>query len=185
MNNWPYTNTHELNLDWVLQVVKEFQDNYEGINQALEQAIADIGTAKNGAIGSLQALQTQIIGHINDAKNLALQVIDNSKLAAVGDINAAQERATSAVNDASLMGRESIMTTAATADERIQSLINSLPSDYADIVGKLLIIGGIIQLNSSPLFTWVLGDYAGGTPPSPSLTESAVLSTTSAARRWW
>ena len=37
-NNWPYTDVHQLNLDWILKVVKQIKDKEDLIDQSVEDA---------------------------------------------------------------------------------------------------------------------------------------------------
>lgn len=38
---FPYTNFHELNLDWILQKIKDFQDYLSGVDKTIEQDVHD------------------------------------------------------------------------------------------------------------------------------------------------
>ena len=38
-NNFPYTNFHELNLDWIIKVVKEFLDKYTNMAEEIEKRV--------------------------------------------------------------------------------------------------------------------------------------------------
>ena len=44
LDNMPYTNFHNLNLDWILHIVKTFEDEYQGVSDALDAAIDEIHT---------------------------------------------------------------------------------------------------------------------------------------------
>lgn len=45
IHKYPYTNFHELNLDWIVEKVKELEEGYgdivQTINNTIEQMIAD------------------------------------------------------------------------------------------------------------------------------------------------
>ena len=42
-NNFPYTNFHELNQDWLIKTVKEVKDKTEDIDEAVAEAEASAG----------------------------------------------------------------------------------------------------------------------------------------------
>ena len=52
--NFPYTNFHDLNLDWILKVIKKFEDNYSSITKQAEEAKEEIETAKDTAISQIE-----------------------------------------------------------------------------------------------------------------------------------
>ena len=148
-HEFPYTNLHDVNVDWILQVVKEFQENYNGIEEALDNAILAIHQNETTSLEELTA-----------AKNLILEAFNNTETEVLSDINTAKEAGLNAIND-----------DAGSAVTVINNLISSLPSNYADMVGKLLIIGGILQMNENQIPVWVQGDYYGGTYDS-SITNN-------------
>ena len=78
----PYTNTHELNLDWVLQVVHDFQTKYTNFDDDVTAALAAIEAAKNGSIGELHAALNVAINAVNSALEAAQAAITADKTAA-------------------------------------------------------------------------------------------------------
>lgn len=81
MENWPYTNTHELNLDWILKTVKQFEQEYSGIKTALDAAIAQIEQAGTDTT-------EEAIAALNAAKNTILEAIEEAYRDAIADIPA-------------------------------------------------------------------------------------------------
>ena len=71
MDNWPYTNTHNLNLDWILATVKKFEQEYSGIKTALDESIEQIEQAgtdtTEAAISALNEAKAEIMAAIADA----------------------------------------------------------------------------------------------------------------------
>ena len=158
-NLFPYTNTHELNLDWVLQVVKDFQTKYTTFDQALADALEAIETAKTG---SLEDLQT--------ALTAALESISGDLASAQAAISADQASALQAVQFALTSALATLTTSEGEAAARINSLYNTLPSSAQDIINRLNILDTIITGNTPESFVWLQGDYIyeeGVTPPTP------------------
>lgn len=88
MMPYPYTNTHELNLDWIIGIVKDFQNNYSGISEALDQAIAaitekgeateaDIEALRIAAAEAIQIYQENAIRAVNAAQTAGVAALDN------------------------------------------------------------------------------------------------------------
>ena len=158
-NLFPYTNTHELNLDWVLQVVKDFQTKYTTFDQALADALDAIETAKTG---SLEDMQT--------ALTAALESISGDLASAQAAITAEQNSALQALQFALTAALATLTTSEGEATARINSLYNTLPSSAQDILGKLNILDAIITGYTPESFVWLQGDYIyteGTTPPTP------------------
>ena len=192
-NLFPYTNTHELNLDWILQVVKDFQSKYSTIEQGIDDALADIEEAKNGSLEEMQsALETAINAidaayqqastGINQARNSAITAIQQQRLDALSSINTDKNNALSAINtdkNNALLDLQTALTTAlasiatqqTNATHIIEQLYNTLPASAQDILGRLNILDNIITgYTPSNAFQWLQGGYIypeGVTPPTP------------------
>ena len=61
-NRFPYTNFHEMNLDWVIQIAKDFLDHYTHIQDLIEQGEADIDEKASDALEALAAKETELEG---------------------------------------------------------------------------------------------------------------------------
>ena len=158
-NLFPYTNTHELNLDWVLQVVKDFQTKYTTFDQALADALDAIETAKTGSLEDMQTALTS-----------ALETISADLESAQAAISADQASALEAVQFALNSALATLTTSEGEATARINSLYNTLPSSAQDIINRLNILDTIITGNTPESFVWLQGDYIyeeGVTPPTP------------------
>ena len=81
MENWPYTNIHQLNLDWILATVKKFEQEYSGIKTALDEAIKAIEQA--GTDTTETAIEA-----LNEAKTAILDAIADAYRDAIADIPA-------------------------------------------------------------------------------------------------
>lgn len=54
-NKFPYSNFHELNLDWIIEIAKNFLDQYTHIQETIETGLDDLETKKTELEGLLQA----------------------------------------------------------------------------------------------------------------------------------
>lgn len=82
---YPYTNLHELNLDWIIGKVKEIEEGYDGIVSrmgALELAMDNL----EGDVATLQSSYTALSASVN-AHSLAIEYLGNSVTALRTDVD--------------------------------------------------------------------------------------------------
>ena len=53
--NFPYTNFHDLNLDWIIKIAKDFLDQYTGIQQTITEGLEDLDAKAEEIQGHLDA----------------------------------------------------------------------------------------------------------------------------------
>lgn len=162
---FPYTNTHELNLDWILQVVKDFQSKYTNFDQTIEDALEAIEAAKTGSLEDMQTALTN-----------ALEAISDDQTSAQAAIAADQSAALLALQSALTAALSSITTEQTNATRIIEQLYNTLPASAQDILGRLRVLDTIITgYTPSNSFQWLQGSYIypeGVTPPTPPAINS-------------
>lgn len=91
LSKWPYGYSQALNLDWILGVVKDFQDKYDNIDRALTQAITAINQKTNTSITVLEAEKNQILNAIIAAREAAVADVNEQATAALARITALVE----------------------------------------------------------------------------------------------
>lgn len=64
--NFPYSNFHDLNLDWILDVVKEFKEEYSDIQSAIQEGVAELNATGEEIDRLLNAWYTE---HSEDIAN--------------------------------------------------------------------------------------------------------------------
>ena len=57
---WPYTNLHEINIDWILDVVKTFQAQYTQIDQKIADALEELTNMSTVAVEEFQQTIQQL-----------------------------------------------------------------------------------------------------------------------------
>ena len=184
----PYTNTHELNLDWVLNVVKDFQTKYTNFDDDVTAALEAIEAAKNGSIGELHAALNVAINAVNRALADAQEALSSDLTAAQTAIATDENNARNAIEADKTAAQTAIdtdKTTALTAlgtaltaaisqlsaEEtltigRINALYNTLPADATNILGQLAIINGILNGDSVQTLIWLQGYYTNNSTPT-------------------
>lgn len=155
MNNYPYTNTHDLNLDWILKQVKGIDDKYKDLDSTIAAGVA--------------AVQQQ--------EAVSLQDLNNQKLTIVAAINGARDIAIGDVNESKNTALAAIAALGNTWDAHYERLIAEMPADLASITQTLAILGRILTGNSVQAVTFFMGDYAGGSKTDPVPTSTSDVST--------
>ena len=158
-NLFPYTNTHELNLDWVLQVVKDFQTKYTTFDQALADALEAIETAKTGSLEDMQTALTAALESISGDLASAQAAISADQASAQAAISADRADALQAVQFALTSALATLTSSEGEATARINSLYNTLPTSAQDIINRMNILDDIITGNTPESFVWLQGDY--------------------------
>ena len=72
-NKFPYTNFHELNLDWIIEIAKNFLDQYTNIQETISTGLEDLEAKKTELEGLLQAWYDEHSQDIADQLADALQ----------------------------------------------------------------------------------------------------------------
>lgn len=69
-NLFPYTNTHELNFDWILKTIKEFVATMENIDNVIDEHIATVdiaGMVRDVVAGNIGVINVKTFGAKGDA----------------------------------------------------------------------------------------------------------------------
>lgn len=187
-NNWPYTNLNELNLDWILQQVKDIQDKYTDLDSAIAAGVEAVQQQEQTSLQDLDNMKMTIVTAINGARDIALVDVNATKTNAINDITTAQGTAESAIAADKTNAQAAIETdkTAALAaitalgntwDDHYESLIAAMPADLASLTQTLAILGRILTGESEQTVTFFLGDYAGGSKTTPTPAATSDVST--------
>lgn len=133
-NNFPYTDFHRLNLDWILKFTKSVRDRLDLIDAAVANAQAARDAAEQSALKAESArdIAVQAASDAEDFKTAAQQSAGSaldSKTAAEAAQLAAQQAAQDAENakDAAEDARDRAETAASTATTAIENI-----NDYVD-----------------------------------------------------
>ena len=196
---FPYTNLHDLNIDWILKIIKDFQERYQNLDETFQNMLQQIITAGNNAIEAInnneetaleairvfeeqciQALDDETTGKIAEIQNVTHNQIDAINAAGNNAIELIDQDATSTLNAISSAGTTQV--------NIINGLITSLPQTYEDAVNQLQIINSVLNqtYNYPPL---VQGHYADAnesdskTLVTDNYRVSTLLSTGCASRK--
>lgn len=118
-NMFPYTNFHSMNLDWVIQVAKDFLDQYTNIQQTITDGLDALDAKKEALEALLQAWYDE------HSQDIADQLAD-----ALADLNAWYTLHEDYL-DATLVSNISAFDTH--AEQKAEQTIASIPDDYTTL----------------------------------------------------
>lgn len=122
-NMMPYTDFHAMNQDWIIQVVRNFLDQYTHIQDVIDEGLDDLEAKKNQLEGLLQAWYNE---HSQD--------IADQLAGALADLNAWYTTHQNYL-DATLAANIAAFNQAATA--KGDEVIASIPDDYTELAGNV------------------------------------------------
>lgn len=148
IHNFPYTNLHDLNIDWILQIIKDFKERYQNLDETFQNMLQQITAAGNNAIEAINNNKETALEAIRVFEEQCIQALDNETS---GNITEIQNVANNQLNAISSAGTAQV--------NIINGLITSLPQTYEDSVNQLQIINAVLNqtYNYPPL---VQGHYA-------------------------
>ncbi|MBQ1571622.1 MAG: SGNH/GDSL hydrolase family protein [Clostridiales bacterium] len=121
--NFPYSNFHDLNMDWIIKIAKDFLDQYTHIQQTIDTGLEELETKANTLE---ELLQTWYNTHSADIQNRlaeALEDLNNWYTEHQEYLNHYLSTLILAFNDA--------------ANRKTAESIASIPADYTDLANNV------------------------------------------------
>lgn len=136
-NDFPYTNFHELNMDWIIKIAKDFLDQYSHIQDIITDGETDITNLTSTKMEALQAEYNRLVVLLDQWYTTHSSDIAGQLTQVISDFQTAAE--------------------AIGAD-----VIASIPADYTALSDKVNNLKNTI-VNSSDNVTWYAGGISGTT----------------------
>ena len=183
----PYTNLHDLNIDWILKIVKDFQAKYQNLDETFQEmlrqieakgdeAIEAILLNKDTALNALQNFLEQCIQALDQRTLLKIQELEAEKNAGIDELQTIGHNQLIFINEAGENQRTLIGQEGTRQINTLQAIVNTLPQTYEDAVNQLQIINAILNMN----YTYpslVQGVYGSGTPTTDLAQTNYIVST--------
>ena len=143
--NFPYTDMHQLNLDWIIKIAKDFLDQYTHIQELIETGIQNIQNTTETGVNELTELYNTEIAGLNskytELNNLLQAWYDTHSLDIATQLATSLAELTTATNDA-------ITTFNARAAAKGAEVIASIPDDYTALGNQVqYLIDGLRNWN--------------------------------------
>ena len=78
--NFPYGNFHDMNMDWIIKIAKDFLDNYTSIQEQIQQSvnagITALGEATSAGVTELEETTTTSLTELETKKNQLEALLD-------------------------------------------------------------------------------------------------------------
>lgn len=131
---FPYTNFHDLNLDWVIKIAKDFLDQYTSIQQLIEDGIVSIGEKTDEGLTALQDKADEISGLLDAWYEEHSQDIADQLADALEDLN---EWYTEHQDFLDGYVEAEIQSFSDLADAKAADTIASIPDDYTALSAEV------------------------------------------------
>ena len=109
---FPYADMQQLNLDWIIQVIREFLNNYQNIQNLITTGEQDIQQLTTDGLASLENKATEIETLLNEWYDSHSADISQQLTNAIAEFNT-------------------------TAQQTVQAIIDSLPPEYDSYVSEI------------------------------------------------
>lgn len=134
-NMMPYSNFHGMNLDWVIQIAKDFLDQYTHIQETIDQGLEDLDEKAT----ALQALLDEwYTTHSEDIAQELAQALD--------DINTAL---TGAISDFNTAAEAKAATTLASIPDDYTTLANTVAKHTTQLTRDVLGYNVVMDVNTT------------------------------------
>lgn len=141
---FPYSNFHDLNMDWIIKIAKDFLDQYTHIQEIIENGEASLQNLTEDGIAQLQDKADALEALLQQWYNTHSEDIAGQLADALADILSSKNSAISAIDGELATVLASFNSQ---ADQKAQQTIASIPGDYTELSNKVAIVNKGIQLN--------------------------------------
>ena len=130
---FPYSNFHDLNMDWIIKIAKDFLDQYSNIQQIITDGLESLNTTTSESLQELQDKKDELEGLLDDWYETHSNDIATALTHALGEISTALSTAISSFNTS--------------ADAKAVATIATIPDDYTTVATEVLNIMKLISMS--------------------------------------
>ena len=111
--NFPYSNFHDLNMDWIIKIAKDFLDQYTTIQETIDTGLEDLTEKADTLEGLLQAWYDEHSEDIANQLASATQALGTALTSAISSFNSS-------------------------AEQKARETIATIPDNYTELSNKVL-----------------------------------------------
>lgn len=131
--NFPYSNFHDLNMDWIIKIAKDFSDQYTHIQQVIEDGETQLQNLTEEEKQELEEKATELTALLNEWYNTHSEDITNELTNAVQELNEWYNNHVGYLDDELARNIREFETS---ADQKASETIESIPSDYSNFYSE-------------------------------------------------
>lgn len=168
--NFPYTDLHNLNLDWIIKIAKDFLDQYTSLQQMIadgEQSLTDL---TQEGLNDLQEKADTLQGLLDAWYTEHSTDIANQLADALADIQTALNSATGTIGTTL---SSAITAFNHSAEQKAQETIATIPDDYTALADSVAALKSAPSTSFS-VTTWTDSSYLDSNGAVQSLNSSSV-----------
>lgn len=147
--HWPYSNLHDLNLDWILQIIGDFKRQYENLteyfngliaqlDEKTQEEIAEFDEAISGYETTLRELESQLSSNLVQTKNDCVTDLTDTRNNYMTTLYNVGESQAVMIRDLGQEVRESIPSDYSTLENAaIKNIGNGAPNTSTPVVTDL------------------------------------------------
>ena len=158
--NFPYTDMHNLNLDWIIKIAKDFLDQYTHIQQLISDGETSIQNLTDAGLDQLEEKAGNLEAALQAWYDTHSADIANQLTAALADLNAWY---TTHQNDLNAILTENITLFNAAVNAKVAEALASIPSDYSTLTNTVTVLDAAAERNIKDLALF-LAPHAGNVP---------------------
>ena len=128
---FPYTNFHELNLDWIVKIAKDFLDQYTHVQEVIQTGLDDLAESRETGLAELDQKRLDSLAELNQKTLDGLADLQTKYDTLDGLLQAWYD-----THSADIAGQLASAITAfnTAAEDKSRILLDSWPADYSTLV---------------------------------------------------
>lgn len=143
-DNFPYTNFHELNLDWFIKKFKEIFDEWESLYQQMinwrDNTDRDLALWKNEVLDSMEQWQTDLLDALDEWKSATGEDIGEWETGVISDLNDWKDDFLEAYNALA----ESVEAIVSDTVDMVENLAEPFSSSKNYVAGDYVVENGVL-----------------------------------------
>ena len=162
----PYSNLHDLNIDWILNIIKDFNAKYSNLEETFDGMVDSINAARAQALSDIESGKTDALSAMQTYLNTCYSELDRYTTAFVTQLQNVTNEEISALNTVGQNQYNNVTDAGTAAINALNAIVSSIPADYNDALNQMMLITSLLnQSTNYPLM--IQGYYASGTPSIP------------------
>ena len=133
--NFPYSNFHDLNMDWIIKIAKDFLDQYTTIQDTISSGLEQIGDKTEESLTSLEEKKDALEASLNQWYDTHSEDIENQLASALADLTQEINRQINYINSQ--------------IDAKAETTLASIPADYSALASQVSSIA--LSMRSNPV----------------------------------